>query len=86
MYGEPSSTFFLLFSYNRLWAWGQEGHSIIGEIADLNLSASAKTHVAALIGQNALLASISSWADDIRDDRPETHIIPTYLQAVQKFS
>ena len=39
MYGEPSSTFFLLFSCNRLWAWGQEGHSIIGEIADLNLSA-----------------------------------------------
>jgi nuclease S1 len=54
-------------------AWGQEGHSIIAEIADLNLGASAKAHVAGLLGQNASLASISSWADDIRDDRPETY-------------
>jgi hypothetical protein len=67
------SLFLFLCSSGRLWAWGQEGHSIIAEIADLNLSASAKTHVAALIGQNASLASISSWADDIRDDRPETY-------------
>lgn len=59
MYGEPSSAFFLLFSCNRLWPWGQEGHSIIGEIADLNLSASAKTHVAALIGQNECITGIN---------------------------
>jgi nuclease S1 len=65
--------FLLLCSSDRLWAWGQEGHSIIAEIADLNLSASAKAHVSALLGQNASLASISSWADDIRDDRPETY-------------
>ena len=57
----------------RLWAWGQEGHSIIAEIADLNLSASAKARVTALLGQNASLASIASWADDIRDTRPETY-------------
>lgn len=67
------SLFLLLGSSGRLWAWGQEGHSIIAEIADMNLSASAKAHVAALLGQNASLASISSWADDIRDDRPETY-------------
>ena len=38
--------FLLLCSSDRLWAWAQEGHSIIAEIADLNLSASAKAHVA----------------------------------------
>jgi nuclease S1 len=63
----------LLSSHGRSWAWGQEGHSIIAEIADLNLSASAKAHVTALLGQNASLASIASWADDIRDERPETY-------------
>ena len=63
----------LMCSNSRLWAWGQEGHSIIAEIADLNLTASAKARVAALLGQNASLASISSWADDIRDERPETY-------------
>jgi nuclease S1 len=67
------SLFLLLYSYSPLRAWGQEGHSIIAEIADLNLSASSKAHVTALLGQNASLASISSWADDIRDDRPETN-------------
>lgn len=63
----------LLGSHDRLWAWGQEGHSIIAEIADRNLSASAKAQVSALLGQNVSLASISSWADDIRDERPETY-------------
>jgi hypothetical protein len=67
------SLFLLLCSQGRLWAWGQEGHSIIAEIADLNLSANAKAQVAILLGQNASLASIASWADDIRDDRPETY-------------
>jgi hypothetical protein len=62
----------LLCSGDRLWAWGQEGHSIIAEIADRNLSASAKSHVTALLGENASLASISSWADDIREERPDT--------------
>jgi hypothetical protein len=63
----------LACSVDPLWAWGQEGHSIIAEIADLNLSASAKAHIATVLGQNGSLASISSWADDIRDDRPETY-------------
>lgn len=65
--------FLLLGSSGPSWAWGQEGHSVIAEIADLNLSASAKSHVVALIGQNASLASVASWADDIRDERPETY-------------
>src|SRR5262245_53366941 len=63
----------LLATPNRVWAWGQEGHSIVAEIADLNLSALARSQVNALLGQNASLASVSSWADDIRDDRPETY-------------
>jgi hypothetical protein len=63
----------LLVSHDRLWAWGQEGHSIIAEIADLNLTASARAHVTAILGQTASLASIASWADDIRDERPETY-------------
>jgi hypothetical protein len=37
-----TSLFLLLGSYERLLAWRQEGHSIIAEIADLDLSAGAK--------------------------------------------
>ena len=44
-----ASLFLLLCSYSRVWAWGQEGHSIIAEIAERNLSASAKAGVTALL-------------------------------------
>ena len=55
------------------WAWGQEGHSIIAEIAQRRLSPQAVAEVARLLGSNHSLASIGSWADDVRDDRPETY-------------
>lgn len=54
-------------------AWGQEGHSIIAEIAQHRLSSRASAEVARLLGPNRSLASISSWADDERDKRPETY-------------
>jgi hypothetical protein len=54
-------------------AWGQEGHSIIAEIAQQRLSPAAHAEVARLLGSNRSLASISSWADDERDRRPETY-------------
>lgn len=55
------------------WAWGQEGHSIIGEIAQRRLSPQASAEVARVLGQGHSLASVGSWADDVRDGRPETY-------------
>jgi nuclease S1 len=52
-------------------AWGQEGHSIIAEVAQQRLSAPAARMVATLL-KGRSLASIASWADDVRDTRPET--------------
>jgi nuclease S1 len=63
----------LLASSQPLSAWGQEGHSIIAEIAARHLSATATDQIAALLGPNVSLASVASWADDIRDERPETY-------------
>ena len=69
-------------------AWGQEGHSIIAEIAQQRLSPAAAQMVAGLL-KGRSLASIASWADDVRDTRPETtqwHFVdipldvPTYKQ------
>jgi hypothetical protein len=54
-------------------AWGQEGHSIIAEVAQHRLSPGAAAEVARLLGPGRSLASVSSWADDIRDERPETY-------------
>ena len=54
-------------------AWGQEGHSIIAEIAQHRLSPEAAAMVEQLLGKGHSLASVGSWADDARDDRPETY-------------
>jgi len=53
-------------------AWGQEGHSIIAEIAQRRLSPDAARGVEQLLGRGHSLASVASWADDVRDMRPET--------------
>jgi hypothetical protein len=69
-------------------AWGQEGHSIIAEIAQRRLSPEAARSVGQLLGRGHSLASIASWADDARDTRPETsnwHFVDMPL-AVRKYS
>src|SRR4030088_2497201 len=53
-------------------AWGPEGHSIVAEIAQRRLRPDAAALVASLLGPGHSLASIASWADDMRDERPET--------------
>lgn len=55
------------------FAWGQEGHSIIGEVAQHRLNPQATAEVFRLLGTNHSLASVGSWADDVRDERPETY-------------
>jgi hypothetical protein len=56
----------------QLGAWGPKGHAIIGDIAASHLTAVAKANVQLLLG-NDTLASIASWADQIRKDRDESY-------------
>jgi hypothetical protein len=51
-----------------LQAWGPLGHSAIAAIAEKHLSASAQSHVAALLAQgyDTDLPSIANWADEVR--------------------
>jgi len=53
-------------------AWGPDGHAIVAELAQRRLEPHAAREVARLLGRGASLASISMWADDVRDARPET--------------
>lgn len=62
-----------LLPHQAAWAWGQEGHSIVAEIAQQRLTPAAAAAVKALLGGDVSLASIASWADDIRDERPDTY-------------
>ncbi|WP_428671993.1 S1/P1 nuclease [Reyranella sp.] len=54
-------------------AWGPEGHSIVAELAQRRLSPGAAAMVERLLGPGHSLASVASWADDVRDNRPETY-------------
>jgi hypothetical protein len=48
------------------FAWGEEGHAIIAEIAQRRLSPQAAATVEKLLGRGHSLASTASWADDFR--------------------
>jgi nuclease S1 len=52
-------------------AWGQEGHSIVAEIAQQRLAPSTVQMVQKLL-KGRSLASIASWADNERATHPET--------------
>ena len=54
-----------------LVSWGPEGHSTTAAIADRHLTPTAKAAVAAIL-HNQSMASVSSWADDIRPSQPQT--------------
>jgi len=54
-----------------LISWGVTGHRTIGEIAERHLTPQAKAAVKGLLGHQSL-ADVSTWADEIRSDHPET--------------
>lgn len=51
--------------------WGRLGHRVIARVAAAQLNDAAKQQVRYLLGQETL-ASIASWGDEIRNERPET--------------
>ncbi len=57
----------------RAFAWDQEGHSIVGEIAQRRLNPAAADAVDRVMGRGHSLASVASWADDVRETAPQTY-------------
>jgi len=62
---------FLTLISSGAFAWGPEGHRIVGDIAQERLTPIARLQVKELLG-NDDLAAVAVWADDVRRDRPET--------------
>lgn len=64
----------LLGSAGQARAWGVEGHEIIAALAARQLSPRASAQVGALLGASPAAAMVAdaNWADEIRDQRPET--------------
>ena len=64
-------SFLTLLPNSQAWAWGNEGHRIIADIAWDHLSKTTRLNLRPFLGNNDL-ASISTWADDIRSGHKET--------------
>jgi len=74
----------MLSACTPAFAWGPEGHEIVALIALQELSPQARAQVAALLGSPAMMVHDASWADEIRDQRPDTsgwHYVDIPLQA-----
>jgi nuclease S1 len=63
----------LLWLPSAAWAWGSQGHSVVAELAQRRLTPAARAQVAQILGTQASLASLASWADDVRATRPSTY-------------
>jgi len=60
----------LLLVNHASLAWSKQGHQIVGELAERQLSPGARAEVQALLAGEAgpTLAGISTWADELRDN------------------
>jgi hypothetical protein len=74
----------LMLTSTSAFAWGAEGHEIVALIAARQLSPAARAQVAHLLGSPTMMVHDASWADEIRDRRPETgswHYVDIPLRA-----
>lgn len=74
-YSKMLLAFFAFVSSPRpVFAWGYDGHRIIAEIAEQFLEPQTVQRVRELLALEnvATLADVSTWADEIRTQRPET--------------
>jgi hypothetical protein len=66
--------FVLLISGGILpaFGWGPEGHSLVARLAAARLTPAAAARVQEILGPGNTLASISSWADQVRRGRADS--------------
>jgi hypothetical protein len=75
---------FVLLAPAPAFAWGAEGHEIVAALALRELTPAARKEVARLLGSPVMMVHEASWADEIREARPETgpwHYVDIPLQA-----
>jgi hypothetical protein len=79
-----ATLFFLLISISApAFAWSPEGHQAVADVARSRLTTTTRSHIRELLG-NDDLAAISTWADEVRPQRPETfgwHFVAIPLNA-----
>jgi len=54
------------------FGWGGEGHSLVARLAAAHLNPRAAAKVQQILGPGVTMASVASWADQVRNQRRET--------------
>ena len=54
------------------WSWGPLGHRVIAQIAERHLGANARGRLRFYFGKDMGLADQAMWADELREQRPES--------------
>jgi S1/P1 Nuclease len=75
--------FLMILPVSAAFAWGSNGHRIIGEIADRHLSKKAKKNVQAILGNESIAIS-SNWADFIKSDTSLNYLGPWHYLNVKQ--
>jgi len=73
-----------LLAPSNAFAWGAEGHETVAALALRELTPAARKEADRLLGGPVMMVHEASWADEIRDSRPETgawHYVDTPLWA-----
>ncbi|HET6722181.1 MAG TPA: S1/P1 nuclease [Chitinophagaceae bacterium] len=74
---------FVISSVSSFAWWGQNGHRIVGEIADSYLSKKARKTIREILG-NESIAMTSNWADFIKSDSSFNYLSPWHYINVKQ--
>lgn len=66
---------------SKAFAWGKNGHRIVAEIAQQNLSVEAKKGVKDILGDQDL-ARVSTWPDEVRSDKSYDYATPWHYVSI----
>lgn len=64
------------------FAWGQNGHRVVGQLAEWHLNKRAKRNIEALLGHESL-PMVANWMDEIRADQQYKHTAPWHYLTVE---
>lgn len=74
---------FITISISSFAWWGQTGHRIVGEIADMYLSNKARKAIREILGNESIAIS-ANWADFIKSDTSYNYISPWHYINVKQ--
>ncbi len=70
--------FSLALFTHAAWGWGSQGHRIVAQVAENNLTAKAKQAVSQVLNGQTL-ADVANWADSIKADATWVHTKPWHF-------